>query len=48
VFDETNILTERQEHEDEAIGLVKDLTEASAQVKVAPKEGTVDGTCSSI
>jgi len=28
--------------------LVKDLTEASAQVKVAPKERTGDGTCSSI
>ncbi|XP_070004735.1 uncharacterized protein [Nicotiana sylvestris] len=48
VFDETNILSERQEHEDEAIGLVKDLTEALAQVKVAPKEGTGDGTGSSI
>ncbi|XP_070023369.1 uncharacterized protein [Nicotiana sylvestris] len=32
------------EHEDEALGLVKDFTEASALVKVAPKEGTVDGT----
>ncbi|XP_070015390.1 uncharacterized protein [Nicotiana sylvestris] len=37
-----------KEYEDEAIGLVKDLTEASAQVKVAPKERTGDGTCSSI
>ncbi|XP_070022758.1 uncharacterized protein [Nicotiana sylvestris] len=48
VFDETNILSKRQEHEDEAIGLVKDLTEASAQVKVAPKEGTGNETSSSI
>ncbi|XP_070010658.1 uncharacterized protein [Nicotiana sylvestris] len=39
---------EQEEHEDEAIGLVKDLTEASAQVKTAPKEGTGDGTGSSI
>ncbi|XP_070009738.1 uncharacterized protein [Nicotiana sylvestris] len=43
VFDETNILSERQEHEDEAIGLVKELTESPAQVKVASKEGTSDG-----
>ncbi|XP_070029757.1 uncharacterized protein [Nicotiana sylvestris] len=48
VFDETNILSGRQEHEDEAIGLVKDLTEVSTQVKVAPKEGIGDGTGSSI
>ena len=48
VFYETNILFERQEHEDEAIRLVKDLTESSTQVKVAPKEGTCDGTGSSI
>ncbi|XP_070004877.1 intracellular protein transport protein USO1-like [Nicotiana sylvestris] len=32
------------EHEDEAIGQVKDLTEVLEQVKVAPKEGTGDGT----
>ncbi|XP_070028917.1 uncharacterized protein [Nicotiana sylvestris] len=44
VFDETNILSERQEHEDEAIGLVKELTESPAQDKVASKEGTCDGT----
>ncbi|XP_070029112.1 uncharacterized protein [Nicotiana sylvestris] len=44
VFDETNILSERHEHEDEAIGLVKDLIEALEQVKVAPKEGIGDGT----
>ncbi|XP_070003030.1 uncharacterized protein [Nicotiana sylvestris] len=48
VFDETNILSARQEHGDEAIGLVKDLTEASTQVKMAPTEGTGDGTGSSI
>ncbi|XP_070005014.1 uncharacterized protein [Nicotiana sylvestris] len=36
------------EYEDESIVLVKDLTEASTQVKVEPKEGTCDGTGSSI
>ncbi|XP_070020852.1 uncharacterized protein [Nicotiana sylvestris] len=44
VFDETNILSVREEHENEAIGLVKELSEVSAQDKVAPKEGTGDGT----
>ncbi|XP_070019895.1 uncharacterized protein [Nicotiana sylvestris] len=34
----------KQEHEDEAIGLVKELSESPAQVKVASKEGTGDGT----
>ncbi|XP_070004135.1 uncharacterized protein [Nicotiana sylvestris] len=48
VFDETNILSKRQEHEDEAIGLVKELSEVTAQAKTAPKEGTGDGTGSSI
>ncbi|XP_070013930.1 uncharacterized protein [Nicotiana sylvestris] len=48
VFDETNILYERQEYEDEAIRLVKDFTKVSAQVKVVPKEGTGDGTGPSI
>ncbi|XP_070008145.1 uncharacterized protein [Nicotiana sylvestris] len=38
----------KQEYEDEAIGLVKDLTEVLAQVKVARKEGTSDGTGPSI
>ncbi|XP_070014477.1 uncharacterized protein [Nicotiana sylvestris] len=47
VFDETNILSERQEHEDKAIGLVKELTKSPVQVKVASKEGTGDGTCPS-
>ncbi|XP_070004746.1 uncharacterized protein [Nicotiana sylvestris] len=47
-FDETNILSERQEYADEAIGLVKELSEISAQAKVAPKEGTCDGTGDSI
>ncbi|XP_070026701.1 intracellular protein transport protein USO1-like [Nicotiana sylvestris] len=32
------------EHEDEAIGLVKELIESTTQVKVASKEGTGDGT----
>ncbi|XP_070015153.1 uncharacterized protein [Nicotiana sylvestris] len=31
VFGETNVLSKRHEHEDEDIGLVKDLTEVSAQ-----------------
>ncbi|XP_070004900.1 uncharacterized protein [Nicotiana sylvestris] len=48
LLDETNILSERQEHEDEAIGLVKDLSEVSAQAKVEPKEGIGDGIGSSI
>ncbi|XP_070007210.1 uncharacterized protein [Nicotiana sylvestris] len=34
----------RKEHKDESIGLVKDMSEVSAQAKVAPKEGIGDGT----
>ncbi|XP_070020007.1 uncharacterized protein [Nicotiana sylvestris] len=40
VFDETNILSESQEHEDKAIGQVKELSEVTAQAEIAPKEGT--------
>ncbi|XP_070003127.1 uncharacterized protein [Nicotiana sylvestris] len=41
-------LSERQEHEDEAIGLVKGLNEVTAQAEAAPDKGTGDGTGSSI
>ncbi|XP_070040310.1 uncharacterized protein [Nicotiana tomentosiformis] len=44
VFDETNILSERPEHDDEAIGLVSNLNETTAQTKAALEEGTCDGT----
>ncbi|XP_070015064.1 uncharacterized protein [Nicotiana sylvestris] len=48
VLDETNILSERHEHEDEAIGLVKGLNEIIAQADAAPEERTGDETGSSI
>ncbi|XP_070018048.1 uncharacterized protein [Nicotiana sylvestris] len=44
VLYETNILSERHAHRDEAVGLVKGLNEITAQAEDAPKEGT----CSSI
>ncbi|XP_070054148.1 uncharacterized protein [Nicotiana tomentosiformis] len=44
VFDETNILSERQEHDDEAIGLVRNSNETTAQTEAAPEVGTGDGT----
>ncbi|XP_070046978.1 uncharacterized protein [Nicotiana tomentosiformis] len=43
VFDETNIISERQEHDDEAIGLVRNLKETTTQTKVVLEEGTCDG-----
>ncbi|XP_019252640.1 PREDICTED: neurofilament medium polypeptide-like [Nicotiana attenuata] len=39
---------QRQEPEDEAIGLVRSLNEITAQADAAPEEGTGDGTDSSI
>ncbi|XP_070057463.1 uncharacterized protein [Nicotiana tomentosiformis] len=48
VFDETNILSERQEHDDEAIELIKHLNETTAQTEASLEEGTGDGTGSSI
>ncbi|XP_070019627.1 uncharacterized protein [Nicotiana sylvestris] len=36
--------SQRQEHEDEAIGMVKELSEVTAQAEDAPKEGIGDGT----
>ncbi|XP_070032159.1 uncharacterized protein [Nicotiana tomentosiformis] len=46
-FDETNILSERREHNDEAIRLVRNLNETTAQTEAALKEGICDGTGSS-
>ncbi|XP_070045166.1 uncharacterized protein [Nicotiana tomentosiformis] len=42
-FDETNILSERQEHDDKAIGLLRNSNETTAQAEVAPEEGIGDG-----
>ncbi|XP_070049192.1 uncharacterized protein [Nicotiana tomentosiformis] len=48
VFDETNILFERQEQDDEAIRLVKHLNETTTQAEASLEEGIGDRTCSSI
>ncbi|XP_070035105.1 uncharacterized protein [Nicotiana tomentosiformis] len=43
VFDETNILSERQEHDGEAIGLIRNSNETITQTEASPEEGT--GPC---
>nr|XP_009800411.1 PREDICTED: uncharacterized protein LOC104246309 [Nicotiana sylvestris] len=47
LFDETNTLYERQEHEYEAIGLVRNSNKTIVQTEAAIEEGTGDGIGSS-